>query len=123
MKMTFSKGCAKVSTRVKQLQEAGKVVCVMGSGRCGAHNVKLTKTVKSKKISCVEPGGVVGWKYVDVTCLVCPKKEVGSAGFGMAKDQQVGGAKKKRKVTQNDRMNSDNQSEDSLQSRSDASRR
>ena len=48
---------------------------------------------------------------------------MGSAGFGMAKDQQVGGAKKKRKVSQNDRMNSDNQSEDSLQSQSDASRR
>ena len=113
VKTTFSRGGSKVSTRIKQLQEAGKIVCVMGSGRCGTHNVKLTKSVKSKKISCVEPGGGIGWKYVDVTCLVCPRKADFSAGFGMAKDQQVGGASKKRKVSQNEAMNSDNQSEHS----------
>ena len=110
-KTTFSRGGAKVSSRFKQLQEAGKIMCVMGSGRCGTHNVKLTKSVKSTKISCVEPGGGIGWKYVDVTCLVCPKKVNGNAGFGLAKDQQVGGANKKRKVSQGDAMNSSNQSE------------
>ena len=110
-KTTFSGGGAKVSSRIKQLQEAGKILCVMGSGRCGTHNVKLTKSVKSKKISCVEPGGGIGWKYVDVTCLVCPKKVDGYVGLSMAKDQQVGSAKKKRKVLQGEAMNLNNQSE------------
>ena len=73
--------------------------------------MKLTKSVKSKKISCVEPGGGIGWKYVDVTCLVCPKKVDGYVGLSMAKDQQVGSAKKKRKVLQGEAMNLNNQSE------------
>ena len=110
-KTTFSGGSAKVSSRIKQLQESGKILCVMGSGRCGTHNVKLIKSVKSKKISCVEPGGGIGWKYVDVTCLVCPKKVDACVGLNMAKDQQVGNAKKKRKVLQGEAMNLNNQSE------------
>ena len=97
-KLTFVGGGAKVSARIRQLQEENNIVCVMGSGRCGTHNVKLMKSVKSKKISCVEPGGGVGWKYVDVTCLVCPSKAKSSAGFGMATDLTGGGARKKRKV-------------------------
>ena len=122
-KLTFVGGGVKVSARIKQLQEENKTVCVMGSGRCGTHNVKLVKSVKSKKISCVEPGGGVGWKYVDVTCLVCPSKAKISAGFGMATDLTGGGARKKRKVLQGETLNSIDQSEASSESENSTSRR
>ena len=48
---------------------------------------------------------------MDVTCLVSPKKVDGYVGLSMAKDQQVGSAKKKRKVLQGEAMNLNNQSE------------
>ena len=80
-------------------------------------------SVKSKKISCVEPGGGVGWKYVDVTCLICPSKAKSSAGFGMATDLTGGGARKKRKVSEIEAMNSIDQSEYSSESRKSTSRR
>ena len=107
-----------MSATIGELQEASKTVCVMGSGRCGTHNVKLIKSVKSKKMSCLEPGGNIGWKYVDVTCLVCPSKTSELSESGLAKNQSggVGGAKKKGKVLKRMKMNTDNQSEGSLQS-------
>ena len=113
MKMTFSRGGSKVSTRIKQLQEAGKIVCVMGSGRCGAHNVKLTKSVKSKKISCVEPGGGIGWKYVDLTCLIAPKKWKVTLDLVWPRINRLGAPVRKGKFLQIDAMNSGNQTEHS----------
>ena len=77
-KLTFDRGGGKVSATIGELQEASKTVCVMGS-------------VKSKKISCVEPGGNNGWKYVDVTCLVCPSKTSEFSESGLAKNQSGGG--------------------------------
>ena len=50
------------------------VKCAMGSGRCGAHNVKLVRSVKQKKYSCVNKLGQVEWKTRDVTCLICPSQ-------------------------------------------------
>ena len=73
-KMTFDTGCGSANKRVRLLQEINKKICVMGNGMCKTHNLKLKKTVKSKKMSCVIAGGGIGWKYVDVTCLVCPGK-------------------------------------------------
>ena len=90
-KLTFDRGGGKVSATIGELQEASKTVCVMGSGRFGTHNVKLIKSVKSKKISCLEPGGNIGWKYVDVTCLVCPSKTSEFSESGLAKNQSGGG--------------------------------
>ena len=48
------------------------VKCVMGNGRCGAHDVKLIRSVKQKKYSCVNKLGQIEWKTRDVTCLICP---------------------------------------------------
>ena len=67
--------------------------------------------------------GGVGWKYVDVTCLVCPSKAKISAGFGMATDLTGGGARKKRKVLQGETLNSIDQSEASSESENSTSRR
>ena len=53
--------------------------------------MKLIKSVKSKKMSCLEPGGNIGWKYVDVTCLVCPSKTSELSESGLAKNQSGGG--------------------------------
>ena len=76
-KKTFSVVCegggGSVSERVKNLETVIDK-CVMGSGRCGTHNVKLSRTVKQKKYSCVNSQGQIEWKYRDVTCLVCPSQ-------------------------------------------------
>ena len=87
-----------MSDRVRILQEFSKTVCVMGNGTCKTHNMKLKKSVRSKKMSCVIAGGGIGWKYVDVTCLVCPGKVTSISSSGMAMDQ-IGGGPEKRKGT------------------------
>ena len=97
-KLTFDRVGGKVSARIRELQEASKTVCVMGSGQCGAHNVKLIKSVKSKKMSCVEPGGNIGWKYADVTCLVCvPVRPQNYQNLVWLRINQVGALKRKGK--------------------------
>ena len=74
MKKTF-KAVGNVSDRVRSLENnMNNVKCVMGSGRCGAHNVKLVRSVKQKKYSCVNKLGQVEWKTRDVTCLICPSQ-------------------------------------------------
>ena len=73
-KTTF-KAVASVSDRVRTLEKnMNDVKCVMGSGMCGAHNVKLVRSVKQKKYSCVNKLGQVEWKMRDVTCLICPSQ-------------------------------------------------
>ena len=46
-----------MSDRVRILQDFSKTVCVMGNGTCKTHNMKLKKSVRSKKMSCVIAGG------------------------------------------------------------------
>ena len=48
------------------------IKCVFGGGRCVTHGVKLSRTVRDKKYSCVDLRGGLEWKTRDVTCLVCP---------------------------------------------------
>lgn len=50
------------------------IKCVFGGGRCISHKLKLTRTVKSKKYSCVSLNGGIEWKTRDVTCVECPSK-------------------------------------------------
>ena len=77
-KTTFSVGggggISLVGEMIKK-HEALAVKCVFGSGRCMTHLVKLERTVKKKKYSVVNNTGSIGWKYRDVTCLVCPSQE------------------------------------------------
>ena len=46
-------------------------VCLMGSGRCAFHNVKLERMTSMKKISVIDESGV-RWDYREDTALVCP---------------------------------------------------
>ena len=115
-KMTFDTGCGSVNNRVRLLQEINKKICVMGNGMCKTHNLKLKKTVKSKKMSCVNAGGGIGWKYVDVTCLMCPGKNSSISGNDVAMDQTGGGANRKKRKVLVDSQNSDNQSENKIKS-------
>ena len=48
--------------------------CVFGGGRCISHKLKLTRSVKAKKYSCVSLSGGIEWRTRDVTCLECPSK-------------------------------------------------
>ena len=50
------------------------IKCVFGGGRCISHKMKLSRTVKVKKYSCVNLSGGLEWKTRDVTCLACPGK-------------------------------------------------
>ena len=48
--------------------------CVIGSGRCSRHNVKLVRGVVMKKVSCVDKNGRLSWLMREVTSLSCPYK-------------------------------------------------
>ena len=71
-----SGGGKTVSDRVKDIQEAKVMSCVLGSGRCATHNTKLVRNVRKKKYSCVGPGGTIEWRFRDVTSLECPNKNI-----------------------------------------------
>ena len=48
------------------------VKCVIGSGMCAGHNVKLTRKVTMKRCSNIDDKGVVTWSMREVTVLACP---------------------------------------------------
>ena len=45
---------------------------MIGSGRCGEHNVKLVRLITQKKMSIIDKTGKISWKLRDVTTLSCP---------------------------------------------------
>ena len=45
---------------------------MIGSGRCGQHNVKLVRSITKKKMSNVNKDGTVSWQMREVTILRCP---------------------------------------------------
>ena len=49
--------------------------CVMGSGRCGTHNVKLVRAVNMRRVSDMNQGDELRWVRRESTALVCPAKE------------------------------------------------
>ena len=56
------------------LSKSDDIKCVFGGGRCISHKLKLTRSVKAKKYSCVSLTGGIEWRTRDVTCLECPSK-------------------------------------------------
>ena len=74
MKKTFDVCNDEGGGDVKDRVDTADDKCVMGGGKCVTHNVKLKRTVKQKKYSCVNLKGQIEWKFRDVTCLVCPSQ-------------------------------------------------
>ena len=118
MKKTFTKGDnlrtsggGSVSDRVKKIQNEADFKCVMGSGRCSTHNVKLVRNVKQKKFSVVGHKGEIEWRLRDVTSLECPgrKKAVGRPKLALHLSQ--GSPIKKQKFITGEVVPTYNQSE------------
>ena len=56
--------------KFQKLQRGG--MCVMGSGRCAEHNVRLVRSVTNKKVSVIDENGYTRWVTREVTILTCP---------------------------------------------------
>ena len=79
-KTTFVvKKTVRVKESVKMFQElaTGKE-CVLGSGRCSTHNVKLLRSVCQKRMSVISDDGTVTWTMGEGVVLACPYKQAGS---------------------------------------------
>ena len=83
VKLTFVVVCTdkqvkkkSVGDRITRFQDMvdRSAVCVTGSGRCATHNQKLVRRVVTKKQSCVDKCGGVGWRLCDFTVMVCPTR-------------------------------------------------
>ena len=49
--------------------------CIVGSGHCSRHNVKLERKVTIKKVSNIDSTGKVTWTMREVANLACPFKQ------------------------------------------------
>ena len=82
----------------QELQRGGE--CVMGSGMCAEHNVRLVRKVTNKKVSVVDDNGVVTWTTREVTILACPgsnlSQPVGGKSALPALSMKSGGVTNKR---------------------------
>ena len=68
--MNITNGGSQKVDCFKKLSQVTK--CVIGSGFCAGHNVKLERSVKIKKISIIDNDGKVKWLMREVTSLTCP---------------------------------------------------
>ena len=116
MKKTFTKGdnlrtsgAGSVSDRIKKIQDEADLKCVMGSGRCSTHNVKLN--VKQKKFSVVEPKGDIEWRLRDVTNLECPGRKKAAGRPRLTLHLSQGSPIKKQKFITGEVVPTYNQSE------------
>ena len=57
----------------KRISETNK--CVIGSGYCSGHNVKLERSIRMKKVSNIGINGKIEWTMREVTSLACPAKQ------------------------------------------------
>ena len=76
-KLTFMKHRTNnISDRIENFQkmtEGG--MCLLGSGRCGFHNMKLLRNVQTKRMSVRgENDCVLRWEEKEVTTLVCQQR-------------------------------------------------
>ena len=82
-KKTFSNIAAtSVKTTIEKFQKFSRPgECVIGSGRCGQHNVKLVRSVTKKRMSNMNKDGTISWTMTEVTILRCPATQpAGSVG-------------------------------------------
>ena len=98
VKLTFDDVCKdnqlkkkSMGDRISRFQDMvdRSAVCVTGSGRCATHNQKLVRQVVTKKPSCVNKCGGVGWRLCDFTVMVCPTR-LSSAPGGAGGDNNTG---------------------------------
>ena len=47
--------------------------CVIGSGRCATHNVRVVRTIMNVRKSDQNEAGVMRWRLCESTVLVCPR--------------------------------------------------
>ena len=76
-KTTFGTKNKKVAVKesIKMFQDLSKGEdCIIGSGRCSRHNVRLVKTVKEKKVSVIDVSGRVKWQMREAIIYACPSK-------------------------------------------------
>ena len=76
-KTTFGTNNKKVAVKegIKMFQDLAKgEECIIGSGRCSRHNVRLVKTVKEKKVSVIDLSGRVKWQMREAIIYACPLK-------------------------------------------------
>ena len=123
VKLTFDVVCTdkhlkkkSVSDRITRFQDMvdRNAVCVTGSGRCATHNQKLVRQVVTRKQSCVDKCGGVGWRLCDFTVIVCPTR-LSSAPDGAGGDNNTGVSQLRRGKTTNQKeeftgSNEENQS-------------
>ena len=64
----------------KRISETNK--CVIGSGYCSGHNVKLERTIKMKKVSKIGSNRKLEWTMREVTSLACPAKQPSVPQYG-----------------------------------------
>ena len=81
MKLTFSQPVGNIIEKFQKMSSGGE--CLLGSGGCAYHNVRLVRGVKKKRMSVKDDKGGMRWLVRDVTSLVCPVAQQASAGrFG-----------------------------------------
>ena len=77
-KTTFMKkntmNTARETIKMFQELERGEE-CLLGSGRCSTHNVKLARKVSKKRVSTVANDGSVKWTIGEGVVLACPYKQ------------------------------------------------
>ena len=62
-----------VSDRIQRFQELSDGdECVIGSGRCATHNVRVIRNVMNVRKSVQNEAGEVRWRLSESTVLVCP---------------------------------------------------
>ena len=70
-----------VRSKIEKFQKFARPgECVIGSGMCGYHNVKLTRSVTKKKMSNINKDGTISWTMREVTILRCPATQPACSG-------------------------------------------
>ena len=74
MKKTFAsinkKKFQETISKFKQISEGTE--CIVRSGYCTSHNVKMTRSVNMKRMSNVDECGKITWSMREATILSCP---------------------------------------------------
>ena len=47
--------------------------CVIGSGRCATHNVKIVRVMKDVRQKYLDENGALRWRLSETTVLECPR--------------------------------------------------
>ena len=96
--------------RFQRMSESREGACVMGSGRCATHNVKLVREISTKKSSFVNKSGQISWTERESIRMKCPAASNQAVTYGGGVmmtsylDKQDG-AIKKRRLSGNEEMN------------------